>query len=135
MLHRFIFTLNATLWRARFEDLHVLEEFYLSQITQELVRLYSGHATEVGDHAELVHLAALVLLLATVTLSFFLIVQRLVASLDNEVKRTRSLLLMVPDGVLQTLSKLRRFLVKKVVGNTNVSGMGFVEKNSHIILD
>jgi hypothetical protein len=95
----------------------VLEEFYLSEMLVESVSIYSAHATNQLDDAETIQLIALLVLLVCDVLSYIFIVQRLVLNLDNEVKRTRSLLLMIPDDVLQTLPGLRRFLIKEVVGS------------------
>jgi hypothetical protein len=83
----------------------------------ESVEIYSAHATDQLDDAETIQLIALLVLLVLDILSYIFIVQRLVSNLDSEVKRTRSLLLMIPDDVLQTLPSLRRFLIKEVLGS------------------
>jgi hypothetical protein len=46
-------------------------------------------------------------------------------NLDNEVKRTRELLLMIPDDVLQSIPSLTRCLLKEI-GLTNSRGKAVV---------
>lgn len=107
------------LFTEQYEKLHLLDEFYLEGLIDESVWLYSHHATDAIDHSENIMLALMLVLLVSVLFVYFIIVEKLVLELDNEVKRTRSLLLLVPDDILQTLPSLRRFLVKEVLGKTD----------------
>ena len=118
--------INATMWWDEYQDISMLEEHYLDKFIGHSVKVYSLKATDLVDSAEMIQLTALFLLLGSVCFAYVFIVRRLVINLDNEVKRTRSLLLMIPDDVLQTLPSLRRFLIHEVVENSaGKSGFGF----------
>ena len=53
------------------------------------------------------------LFLLSVVLTYFFVVQRLIFSLNKEVRQTRSLLLLIPADVLQDVPAIRTFLAKQ----------------------
>jgi hypothetical protein len=107
-------SVDAALHWEMYEHLFLLEQFYLGPLIGTSVKFYSEHATSAIDNGETMMLMVLIILLVLISLSYFFSIQRLVISLDNEMKRTRGLLLMVPDDILQSLPSLRRFLLSEI---------------------
>jgi len=100
---------TLTLWEP-YKTLSTLEVHYLQPLLKNSVDAYVDNTNSIVERAESQQLWALVALL-TVAVAYDFVVQKLVQSLDTEMKRTRALLLMVPDDVLQKLPKLRKFLI------------------------
>jgi len=109
--YRDLITTNDTLklWEP-YLTLATLEVHYLQPLLKNSVDAYVDNTNSIVERAESQQLWALIALL-TVAVAYDFVVQRLVQSLDTEMKRTRALLLMVPDDVLQKLPKLRKFLI------------------------
>jgi hypothetical protein len=110
--YRDLDTTNKTLteWE-QYTTLATLEAHYLQPLLKNSVDAYVAYTNSIIATTEQQQLWALVALILVVITYDFLIVQKLVQSLDNEMKRTRSLLLMIPDDVLSKLPGLKRFLM------------------------
>lgn len=111
---------NQTLtdWE-KYTTLATMETHYLQPLLKNSVDAYVDYTDYIILQTERQQLWALVALIVFVTVYDVLVVQKLVQALDNEMKRTRALLLMIPDDVLQKLPKLRKFLIDQAAAISN----------------
>ncbi|GBG29837.1 Hypothetical Protein FCC1311_060572 [Hondaea fermentalgiana] len=98
---------------AELESLLVLEESFLQVQYTTSVKLYVKEVTEQLDADRLTRNIILAAYLTTILLVYILLVRGIIRSLDNELKRTRRLLLMVPEELYNRLPTLRKFITRE----------------------
>jgi hypothetical protein len=81
----------------------LVEAFYLQPQVGMLIDAKVAFVDDLIVRAELGQSLSLAAVLATTLVYYMFIVRGMIAKLDNEVKRTSDLLLMIPDDVMETL--------------------------------
>lgn len=104
---------NQTILSSTLQELLKLEENFLQVQFTTSVKLYVSEVTsQLTSDRTTRHVILAVYLSMTFGVYFFL-VRGIIRSLDNELKRTRRLLLMVPEELYNRLPSLRRFITKE----------------------
>lgn len=93
-----------------YEHLVKLEEFYMTPQIALAIRNYSMYTKGVVAADEVLGVWALVCFLLLIVLSYAFLTRRLITNINNEVKRTRSLLLTIPEDIINTIGSIRKLL-------------------------
>jgi len=108
--------LNISLQEDNFQFLCEMDEFYLQPMLSKSISQYTRHSMDMVQDQETIQLWCLIALILGIVTIYVSVVQRLVSNLDNEVKRTRELLLMIPDDILHNVPSLQAYLIKELFG-------------------
>ena len=105
--------INATLNLPTYKVLSDFESYYLQSSLTKSAVLYGVHLNKIVSEAEYFQSTFLWIFITLILFSYVFVVQRLIFALNNEVRRTRSLLLMIPSDVLTDVSAVRKFIMKQ----------------------
>jgi hypothetical protein len=101
--------LHARLENPHFVDLSDLEEFYLQYSLQTSTEFYVEYEHFLFERIHQRSLWACIIVVVALIFCFYY-TTRILYSLDNEIKRTRSLVFMIPDDILRTHPKVKSFI-------------------------
>lgn len=92
-----------------FIELSDLEEFYLGPALKKSTSFYVEYEHWVFERIHTLSMNACIIVVVALAACYFF-TTRLLYSLDKEIKRTRSLVFMIPDDILATHPKIKTFL-------------------------
>eukprot|EP00455_Lapot_gusevi_P051694 TRINITY_DN7775_c0_g1_i1.p2 TRINITY_DN7775_c0_g1~~TRINITY_DN7775_c0_g1_i1.p2 ORF type:complete len:103 (+),score=24.68 TRINITY_DN7775_c0_g1_i1:60-368(+) len=93
-----------------------LNLFYLGEAEQQAVSLLFADTNSKLDSFFRIRIAMLVSFVAACLLIYFVLYRPLIQSLQEDVNRTRSMLLMIPAHVMSEVGIIRKF-VRSIISN------------------
>ena len=95
-------------------DLTNYEHFYLQRQLNHAVELETVVTHNTVETAAALQNQLIVAYILAIPMLYLFVVRPIVYRLDNELKRTRALLLLIPEDVLENLPVLRTFLIAQL---------------------
>jgi len=93
----------------QYVDRSELEEYYLQPSIGTSIGFYGAYQTYIFEGIQKKSLWACVIVVTSLAFCYYF-TTRILYGLDNEIKRTRSLVFMIPDDILHTQPKVKAFL-------------------------
>eukprot|EP00455_Lapot_gusevi_P013241 TRINITY_DN1641_c0_g1_i7.p1 TRINITY_DN1641_c0_g1~~TRINITY_DN1641_c0_g1_i7.p1 ORF type:complete len:277 (-),score=33.79 TRINITY_DN1641_c0_g1_i7:390-1220(-) len=94
-----------------FQFLTSMDKTYLQGALNQSLRHYMNASTDLLDQSETIRTIVLVLFSAFSLLLYVVFYRPLISRLDNEIKNTRSMLLLIPSHVVDKIPMIRKFII------------------------